>query len=131
MRLERVLDSGKGLDRFHEMVAAQGGDLQRMRSRAPEFVIVAEHEGFVGRVDAERLGQLVIDLGGGRHRVGDPIDHSVGIEWLVRIGEPIERQTPVTRVFARTDQHEYAASEILASITLDDLASDAPPLIVC
>jgi pyrimidine-nucleoside phosphorylase len=128
--LSQILDSGAALEKFREMVAAQSGDLNAPRPRAAESVSESRQAGFVRAIDAARLGHLVIELGGGRKRVGDPIDHSVGIEWLVRIGDMVEPKTPIARVFAVLTKHEFATQEILASVTLVDEALEPPQLIV-
>jgi thymidine phosphorylase len=129
-RLERVLHSGAALEKFREMVAAQSGDLDASRPRAPEIVIESPQAGVVRAINTERLGHLVIELGGGRKHIGDPIDHSVGIEWLVRIGDVVEPKTPIARVFAASTKHEFATQEILATLTLAEEAFPPPQLIV-
>jgi thymidine phosphorylase len=129
-RLKAVLHSGAALEKFREMVAAQSGDLNASRPRTPEIVIESPQAGVVRAINTERLGHLVIELGGGRKRVGDPIDHSVGIEWLVRLGDTLEPKTPVARVFARAEHHAIAAHEVAAAVTLALEPIDPPQLIV-
>ena len=42
----------------------------------------------------------VVDLGGGRQRKEDRIDPSVGLRWLPRVGDRLERGGPVAEILA-------------------------------
>jgi pyrimidine-nucleoside phosphorylase len=98
--LANHLDSGRALEKFREMVTAQGGNLDAPRRRAPASAFTATEQGFIESIDAERLGLAIVELGGGRKKLGDPIDHSVGIEILVRLGDPVVADQPLLNIFA-------------------------------
>jgi pyrimidine-nucleoside phosphorylase len=102
------LKTGSALDKFREMVTAQGGDLDAPRSRAPVGAISAPHDGLVESMDTERLGLAIVEMGGGRKALGQPIDHSVGVEMLVRIGDRVTRNQHLLQIFAKTDARERA-----------------------
>ena len=97
----RQLDSGPALNVFRKMVAAQGGDLDASRDRASEVVVEATRSGFISTVDTEALGLAIIELGGGRKRAEDDVDHSVGVEVRIRIGESVAKGDALARVFGR------------------------------
>ena len=111
------------------MVAAQGGDLNALRRRAPESVISAGRSGFVREIDTEALGMVIVDLGGGRKALGQEIDHSVGLEMLVRLGDRVEAGQPLVRIFAQGNDHEWAAGRIAAAIELGPEPGPDLPLI--
>jgi thymidine phosphorylase len=129
-RLERAIASGAGLEKFREMVAAQGGDLDAPRPVAPAHDITSPYDGYVAAIDTERLGFVVINLGGGRRQLGDKLDLSVGFEMLVRLGDQVEHGQPLARLFSRDDQVQHVKRDLLAAITIGDDAIDPPPLIV-
>jgi pyrimidine-nucleoside phosphorylase len=129
-RLEKAISSGAGLEKFREMVAAQGGDLDAPRPVAPGHDIPSPWEGNVTAIDTERLGYVVIHLGGGRKQLADKLDLSVGFEMLVRLGDTVERGQPVARVFAPAEAVTHIKRDLLAAITIDDNPTIAPPLIV-
>ncbi len=84
-RLERMLDSGAALEKFRELVIAQGGN--PAVCDAPESVLAqpaisepyaAHRDGIVQRVNALVVGRGITALGGGRQTMEDRIDPSVG-----------------------------------------------------
>ena len=78
----------------------------------------------------KRLGLAIIEMGGGRKQIGDPIDHSIGIEFLVRIGDKVEPDKPIANIFCDTSATEHAAELVESSITLCSEPIDSPKLIV-
>src|SRR4029079_4450822 len=129
-RLEKAISSGAGLEKFREMVAAQGGDLDAPRPVAPGHDIGSPWEGYIAKVDTERLGYVVINLGGGRRQLGDKLDLSVGFEMLVRLGDKVEPGQSIARIFGQADAVTHIKRDLLAAITVSDEPVEAPPLIV-
>jgi thymidine phosphorylase len=129
-RLERAISSGAGLEKFREMVAAQGGDLDAQRPIAPAHDITSAMDGYVTAFDTERLGYVIIHLGGGRKQLNDKLDLSVGLQMLARIGDRIEKGQPLSRVFAKQEAVAEIKRDLLAAITIDDEQVTPPPLIV-
>jgi pyrimidine-nucleoside phosphorylase len=126
-RCQNLLESGAAYERYCRMVRAQGGDPNAKLVVAPATEVCADRSGFVSAMDTEALGLAIISLGGGRKVMGDPIDHSVGLEMLVRIGDKVDRGTPLVRVFSKTP--DSVRSQIQSAITIADAAT-ALPLIV-
>jgi pyrimidine-nucleoside phosphorylase len=123
--IRQHLQAGAGLEKLHEMVAAQGGDLGAPRPPAQEDVVVAQRAGYVDGLDVEALGDAVIELGGGRRQMSDCINHSVGLQMLVRIGDRVNCRTPLVRVFTTPEKFEHVRPRIERSITI---SHDAPPV---
>ena len=128
-RLQRAIDSGAGFEKFREMVAAQGGDLDAQRVVAPESEVASPRAGFVTAISTEAIGRVIIELGGGRKKLGDAIDHATGLEMLVRLGDRIDAGEPLVRVFAKSDAAARVVREVAAAITIGDDAIEPPPLI--
>jgi pyrimidine-nucleoside phosphorylase len=129
-RLERAIASGAGLEKFREMVAAQGGDLDAPRPVAPSHDMPSPASGYITKIDTERLGYVVINLGGGRRQLGDKLDLSVGFEMLVRLGDKVEAGQPIARIFAQQDAVKHVKRDLLTAITIGDDEVSPPPLIV-
>jgi pyrimidine-nucleoside phosphorylase len=124
------LTSGATLEKFRAMVTAQGGDLDATRELAKTSTIEAKQAGFVTQMDTEKLGMAVIELGGGRKVQGDSIDHSVGLELLVRIGDQVKVGQPVARIFAHESERDAATVMVVDAITIGSSAVQPPKLIV-
>ncbi len=128
--LATQLDSGSALDKFRQMILAQGGDLESPRGVAPENLILAKRSGYVVSIDTEQLGMAIVELGGGRKTMGDRIDHSVGLEMHIRIGNCIDVGQPLVRVFAHPDDAPRVRAMIENAITMGDEPPTPSPLIV-
>jgi len=123
-----ALDSGAAADRFGIMVATLGGPtdfVERMddyMSPAPEQVQVkAEREGFIAGVDTRALGVAVVELGGGRRKPEDSIDHSVGLTETLPIGTPVRVGDPLAIVHARSSaEAERAAQAVRHAYRISD-----------
>jgi pyrimidine-nucleoside phosphorylase len=128
--LQKTIDSGAAREKLAEMVRAQGGDLDSPRPVAPVCELVAEKCGYISQIDAEGLGRAIIAMGGGRQKLGDPLDHSTGIEMLVRLGELVDAGQPLVRVFARPDVASRVRPMLLAAIGVAADPPAAAPLIL-
>ena len=82
-------------------------------------------DGWVHVRDASLLGTAVIDLGGGRRRAGDPIDHAVGLECFARHGDPVQRGQPLLRVHADGDGFNQIEPLLADAIEIEDSAPAA------
>ena len=119
------------MERFERMVAAQGGDLSRRLPTAPRRTpVFAEREGWLVSVDAEQIGRVLIELGGGRRALGDPIDRGVGLQVQVRIGEPVDRKTPLATIEHRGELFPEILERARRAFAVGDERVEGPPLIV-
>ena len=130
VQLQEKIDSGEAYQRLVEMVKAHGGDLEAERPLANKQPVLANESGFLSRVNAERLGLAVIEMGGGRKKLGDALDHSTGIEFLLKIGDPIEKGQPIANVFCDGAKAEYVNQLVGAAIGVSPVTVDRLPLIV-
>lgn len=96
-KLQQALDSGAAAERFGRMVAALGGPrglLERPDLHLPKAPVQrevhAETAGVIMSVDVRRIGQAVVDLGGGRHRPQDEVDPAVGLAGVLALGDRVE-----------------------------------------
>jgi len=105
--IDGAIQSGRALERFGQLIEAQGGDPRIIEDPGllPQAAAVelfeAPEAGTVASVDPRPLGLAVIEMGGGRRVLGGPIDHSVGFVVSARPGAKVVRGEPVASVFAR------------------------------
>jgi pyrimidine-nucleoside phosphorylase len=134
--LEVAISSGKAAAKFREIIAAQGGDPAVVDdpARLPQAecceLFFAPSAGFVASVDPRRVGFGVIELGGGRSRPGDPVDHSVGFIIAVRPGDLVREGEPLATVMARNAAGVEAGRRALQGAIVIAEEADYPlPLI--
>ncbi len=130
-RVDAVLADGSALERFARMVAALGGPTD-LCERAPQILpaapvqrdVPALHAGWVHAKATRDIGLAVVELGGGRRRASDAVDHRVGFSDVVSLGQRVERGEPLARVHAAD---EAAAAAALARLQQCIRIGDAPP----
>lgn len=136
-RVRAAWDEGRALAVLLDWVNAQGGRLEPGRDdfglqpapAAAEFT--AAHEGWLQAVDCREIGLALADLGAARRRVDDALDLSAGLDYLVRVGDRVERGQPLLRVACRDRSRAATAVERLArAVTIGREPAPARPLIL-
>ena len=134
-----ALQSGAAAEHFARMVVELGGPadlLERPEAHLPSAPVTveahAERDGVVAAIDVRAVGLAIIDLGGGRRREDDAIDHAVG---LTDVAEPGERVgpggRPVALVHARDeDSAAHAAQAVTAAFQIGDRILDPNPAVL-
>jgi pyrimidine-nucleoside phosphorylase len=114
-----TLASGAALERFRRLVVAQGGDPasldrpQGLPRAAVRVEVRADVEGVVAEVAPRPLGQAVVEMGGGRKALGDPIDPAVGFLVEVRPGDRVAVGDLLGEVHAADDRSAEDAARAL------------------
>lgn len=88
-RFDKIISSHEGYNKFKQLIISQGGDFDSLKTSEYVTQVFSDIGGIVASINAERLGQLTADLGGGRHKQDDIIDHTVGLRINVRLNEEI------------------------------------------
>jgi pyrimidine-nucleoside phosphorylase len=127
--LLQAVSSGRAWETFCQMVSAQGGDLDAPRRLASIHDVLSPRSGFVSEIDAERLGGVIVKLGGGRGKLADSIDPSVGLEFFARLGDRVDAGQPLARVYAQPDAAAGAKAAVVRAFRIDDHYVKPPPLI--
>jgi pyrimidine-nucleoside phosphorylase len=113
--IRAVLASGKAYAKFLELVSLQGGNtatLDKGLPLAPTMLDwLSEKSGFLGSIDTEAVGMILVSMGGGRMRAEDSIDPSVGIRFFKQLGDTIKKGEPILRIYARNAAEASVALE--------------------
>jgi pyrimidine-nucleoside phosphorylase len=136
-QLRRLLRSGAALDKFEEMVAAQGGDptVARDPSRLPQapihLPVPAPAAGVVAAIDALAVGVAATRLGAGRVKKGDPIDPTVGITLRRKTGDAVARGDALATVHARTEEDaRRGVADVAAAYAVGAAGAAMPSLVL-
>jgi len=101
--VENVLRSGAGREKFEQMLAAQGGHLERGLPVAPvQIAVTAESDGHVEAIDALEVGLSAIELGAGRIRKEDRVDPAAGFVIEAPVGAQVRKGQTLMVVHARS-----------------------------
>ena len=94
--------------------------------------VLAERPGIVESVDSRAVGIAIIEMGGGRARAEDRIDHGVGYSRLAPIGARVGGDdAPLGIVHARNDAHaERAIAALRAAYRIGDTPPAERPVVV-
>ncbi len=137
-KLQRQIDSGAALEAFRRNILAQGGDARvcddpdRFLPLVTESVKVeSPRSGFITRIDTTEIGHAIAAIGGGRVRIEDVIDPTVGFVTEVKIGDRIAHNDALGVVYCsdQTNARE-AAARIQAVYVIDDEAPAASQALV-
>lgn len=123
--LEESISSGKAMEKFRDIVLAQGGDPAAIDrpSLLPSAPFVlrheADYEGYVAGIDAFEVGQAAFRLGAGRVKAGDSVDPSVGVVLHKKVGEQVKKGELLFEVHARDKiQCESCKDNVLSAYRL-------------
>lgn len=128
-RTEQALVSGSAMAVFARMVSGLGGPADfvehydRYLPRAPvSMAVPPTRSGYLASVDGFRLGTAIIELGGGRRRLGESLDLAVGLTDVASIGEYVDGERPLAIIQARTEDAAATAASAVrqACRTQDD-----------
>jgi thymidine phosphorylase len=127
-----ALASGRALDRYNRMIAAQGGDPGAPLPRARHCeVVTAGRSGWLRRLDARAVGVAAWRLGAGRAHKEDPVSHAAGVRCLAKPGERVRAGQPVLELLADDPARFTRAGQALAGAI--DIGPDPPdpaPLVI-
>jgi pyrimidine-nucleoside phosphorylase len=119
-----VVEDGRALDKFRQLVEAQGGDPALVD--APEKLaqaslveeIRAEQEGYIAGIDARAIGWSCVRLGGGRLVKEDQIDHAVGMVIPTKVGDKVGRGDLLATIHANdAAKLEQSRQDFLKALT--------------
>ncbi len=133
-----ALDTGRALEVFAQMIAAQGGPadfVPRADHYLPTAAVIrdlpAPRAGYLGGWAGVDLGLAVVNMGGGRRVEGDVIDPAVGLSDILPIGTPLAAGQAVLRIHARDEaSFDATARAVLAAMQITDAPPAARPLIL-
>jgi len=129
-RVADALSSGRALETFAKMIERQGGDprvvddYSLLPSTPDREVCRAPRDGYVTTLKAEAIGRASNVLGAGRNKVGESVDHGVGIIACARLGERVAVGHPLLELHHRGGRGVEAAMALCREAVA---IGDAPP----
>ncbi len=128
-RVEACLADGSAVAAYERWIRAQDGDPDPARlPRAPVVrELPAPRAGYVREVRARHVAGVAMELGAGRERKEDPVDHAVGIVCRAKRGHRVEVGEPLAEIHARDDSAARTAeAELLSAYEIGDEPGPRP-----
>jgi thymidine phosphorylase len=134
--MAHCIRSGAAARQFQRIIEAQGGnpgvvdDPAALPQAAEVELFLSPRQGVVARVDPRAVGRGITALGGGRGRVEDAVDPTVGFVISAKPGNLVEAREPLATVFARdTAGLEAGMLALREAIIVDEHSPEALPLV--
>jgi pyrimidine-nucleoside phosphorylase len=130
-----AVENGSAFEKFRQLVTAQGGDVSYVdqpdkmeKARLTESV-PSPVTGFLSQIHARIIGEAAVDLGAGRAKKNDPVDHAVGFEILHKVGEYVKAGEELFVVHANDEEKlKRAKKVVLAAHLFSERAVNPLPL---
>ena len=109
-----ALTSGKALEKFAQMIQAQGGDAsitehpEKLPESKTKKIFYASQSGYLTGIHSEQVGLACLELGAGKTASHQEIDYGAGIYFQHGIGEAVQKGEALGTI--------YGASESLCAL---------------
>ena len=101
--LLKNIENGKALEKFEEMIVAQGGNLNDLYSKnnsvKNHFKIKSKETGYIKSINTEKIGWALVEMGCGKKVISDNLDHSAGIKINYKVGDKVYKGDTVYELF--------------------------------
>lgn len=127
-----ALSDGRAMDKWVQMISAQGGDPKAPLPKAKhEQVVYATDTGFLNKLDALAVGTASWRLGAGRARKEDPVQFGAGVILHAKRGEAVTKGEPLLTLFTDEESRFARALEALdGGIEISAISENQPEIIL-
>lgn len=121
-RIKENIRNGKALEKFRELVINQGGDISYIdnieKFPKAKYIIplVAEKNGVIESLDAEKVGKISVFLGAGRIKKEDTIQKEVGLVFEKKVGDNVNIGDILAYIHGNNEEKTKEAVEELKNI---------------
>ncbi|MDR8389756.1 thymidine phosphorylase [Aliifodinibius sp. S!AR15-10] len=104
-----AVQNGQALEKWLELVEAQGGDTnlihnpETYREAEFEFEFKATKDGYIQKIDAYQMGMGSLELGAGRRRKEEAVDPTAGIVLAKKRGEYVKENETIARGYTNKE----------------------------
>lgn len=123
--LKSVVESGKAIEKFRELIKSQGGDDTVIDdygvfNLSNKVEVKSTKSGYVHKIDAYKIAYGSKILGAGRDRKTDPIDYSVGVFINKKSGEEVKEGEVLYTLYSNNPEKiEVAKKYCNEAFTID------------
>ena len=114
--IDNSIESGKAYEVFDKMVHSHKGDINKsFKINLPKhkLILKAEKNGYINKIDTEKLGYTLLEIGGGRKTSLDKIDPTCGLYIRKKINQKVEINEPIIEIFGSNKPKVEIAKKML------------------
>ncbi len=110
---ERQINNGKALEKFKELIHAQGGKMKFLKKENPfENVknvigVFSEKDGYIHEINGKKIGDFCTYIGAGRQKLDDKIDYLAGVVLFKKTGDRVKKGDLLARVYSNRPIKPY------------------------
>jgi len=118
---QESLINGLAWGKFVALVQAQGGDIRYIEEvdLLPKVnvieAIAAPRSGYLSSINARMVGETSCELGAGREKKSDEIDHTVGVKIFHNVGDHVQQGQALFEVHASSEADFHRAEQKIMS----------------
>ena len=122
--LEKVIKSGKAIEKLKELIKIQGGDEtvvdnpEKLPKASNHIEVKSLKSGYISSMDAEDIGIAAMLLGAGRRTKEDKIDYAAGISLKKKIGDYVEKGETLSVLHTNLDEYKSAYDMALNALVI-------------
>ena len=124
--VDEVILNKKALNKLGEMIEYQGGNkevindysIMKEASQEIDLLYLEDNECYVYGIDALMIGEAAMNLGAGRAKIDDVIDHSVGIILRKKVGDKVVKGDTIATIYANEKGIDIASKMIIDAYTM-------------
>lgn len=137
--LEQLINNGQALEKFRQIIEAQGGDpgvienpfMMPQSKLKYEVMVPGEGSRWVKNLDGKLIAEACKLMGAGRNKKGDPINLAVGIVLKAKVGSKVEGGQPIATIYADSEDSYLAAlKKFEHAVVYSDSKVQVPPVIM-
>lgn len=104
------IENGKAYNKFIELIQRQGGDIEYIKDlnkfKKAQYIlpVIADREGYIKSLNAEKVGRISGSLGAGRIRKEDTIDMAVGVLLKKKTGDYVKTGDVLAYIHANNEE---------------------------
>ncbi len=137
MLIEKIKD-GSGLKKLQNMITLQGGDasyltvenMKKLVAVKQHIDVTSEFDGYITKMDAQKIGNAAQMLGAGRAKKEDVIDPAVGMVMKVRCGASVHKGDVLCTLYVNDDKNVSEVKQMMhEAITIEKEPKEINPMI--
>lgn len=124
-RMLKNIENGKAYDKFKQLVESQGGEISFIENfediPQSKFIepVYSSESGYIQEINALEIAKIACDLGAGRIRKDDSIDHQAGVILEKKVADFVQKDEILAYIHTnKLEKIETAKKTLLNSVKI-------------